>query len=73
MDLVNFEQWAKDCCTGKITAKNGRYLTNFEQIYRYLIKREIQQDTSQKIVRCITQEAKQTQFSTRLEKKKQQQ
>ena len=23
-------------CSGKITAKNGRYLTNFEQIYMYL-------------------------------------
>ena len=23
-------------CSGKITAKKGRYLTNFEQIYMYL-------------------------------------
>ena len=46
MDLVNFKQWAKYARSGKITAKNGRYLTNFEQIYR-LIKQEIQQDTLQ--------------------------
>ena len=33
MGLVNFKQWAKYACSSEITAKNDRYLTNFQQIY----------------------------------------
>ena len=36
MGLVNFKQWAKYACSSETTAKNDRYLTNFQQIYMYL-------------------------------------
>ena len=58
----------------KSPPKNGRYLTNFEQIYRYLINEKFDRTLCNKIVRCISQEAKQVQqFSTQLKKQQQQQ